>query len=125
MLMEILLSVTSMLNERPLMIRESDITNTRDQLNILKARQAKLEEEKIATEQEQKDLDKTRSRYEQLVTRREEIETQLFSNRDQIDKYNMLKGDVESAKVRSLGRALPPLIMSSPKIWIFAARKQC
>ena len=99
-------------------IRESDTANARDQLSILKARLAKLEEEKNTAEQEQKDLDNTRARYEQLLTRREEIETQLFNNREQIDKYNMLRNDAESAKVRSLGMALPPLAMRFPKIWM-------
>ena len=101
-------------------IRESDVINAQDQLDILKARQAKLEEEKNKTEIEQKDLDNTRARYDQLLTRRDEIEVQLLSTREQIDKYNMSREDVESSKVRSMGAALPPLLMSFPNIFIFA-----
>ena len=101
-------------------IRASNVANAQDQLVILKARQIKLEEEKNKTEIEQKDLDNTRARYEQLLTRRDEIETQLFSTREQIDKYNMSREDVESSKVRSMGMALPPLLRSFPNIIIFA-----
>lgn len=101
-------------------IRESDVTNARDQLAILKARQARLEEDKNATELEQKDLDNARFRYEQTLAKRDELETQLFNTREQINKYSMLREDVESSKILSMGRALPPLERSFPKILICA-----
>lgn len=101
-------------------IRESDVVNAQDKLTILKGRLAKLEEEGNQTEAKQKDLDNTRARYEQLLTRKSEIEAQLASTREQIDKYNMSREDVESSKVRSMGMALPPLLRSFPNIFIFA-----
>ena len=101
-------------------IRESDIVGAQDQLTILKGRLARLQEEKNQTEAQQKDLDNTRARYEQLNTRKDEVEAQLLSVREQIDKYNMSREDVEASKVRSMGRALPPLLRSFPNIFIFA-----
>lgn len=101
-------------------IRDSDVTSAKDQLDILRSRQTKLEELKTETELEQKDLDNTRARYDQLIVKRDEIKAQLLITRENTDKYNMLKEDAESAKVRSVGMALPPLEKSFPKILVFA-----
>ncbi|OHB58717.1 MAG: hypothetical protein A2Y12_20165 [Planctomycetes bacterium GWF2_42_9] len=100
-------------------IRNSDVTMARDQFAVLTNRLAKLEELRAQTENEQRELDNTRAQYDQYVADREEAKKKLFDTQEQISKYNLLKKDVETAKVRSVGLALPPLKKSSPIIFIY------
>ncbi|MEN6385956.1 MAG: polysaccharide biosynthesis tyrosine autokinase [Phycisphaerales bacterium] len=100
-------------------IRDSDITMARDQFAVLTNRLAKLEELRTQTESQQRDLDNTRSLYDQHIADREETKTKLFATQEQISKYNLLKQDAETAKVKSVGLAPAPLKMSSPIIYIY------
>ncbi|MFA6176383.1 MAG: polysaccharide biosynthesis tyrosine autokinase [Phycisphaerae bacterium] len=101
-------------------IRNSDVTVARDQLAVLTNRLAKLAELRDKTENEQRDLDNARSQYDQFVSDREEAKTKLFSIQEQISKYNLIKQDAESSKVKSIGPAPEPLEISSPKLLFFA-----
>jgi capsular exopolysaccharide synthesis family protein len=101
-------------------IRDSDVTVAKDQLSMMTNRLAKLEEMRAQTENEQKELDNARATYDQLVSDREETKNKLFSIQEQISKYNLIKEDTETAKVRPVGFAPPPLEMSSPRLLIFA-----
>jgi capsular exopolysaccharide synthesis family protein len=101
-------------------IRNSDVTMAKDQLAILTNRLAKLQELRDKTENEQRDLDNTRSQYDQLVSDREEAKIKLFAVQEQISKYNLIKQSAESSKVKSIGLAPAPLEISSPKLLIFA-----
>ncbi len=101
-------------------LRQSDVTVAKDQLSILTNRMAKLQELRAQTEMEQRELDRTRATYDQLVSDREETQNNLFAVQEQISKYNQIKDASESAKVRSMGLAQVPLEMSSPKLKIFA-----
>ncbi|MHB9069036.1 MAG: GumC family protein [Sedimentisphaerales bacterium] len=101
-------------------IRNSDVTVARDQLAVLTNRLAKLAELRDKTENEQRDLDNARSQYDQFVSDREEAKTKLFSIQEQISKYNLIKQDAESSKVKAIGQAPEPLEISSPKLLLFA-----
>ncbi|MCD4831299.1 MAG: polysaccharide biosynthesis tyrosine autokinase [Anaerohalosphaeraceae bacterium] len=100
-------------------LRQSDVTLAKDQLSILTNRMAKLEELRARTELEQRELDRTRATYDQLIADREETQNNLFAVQEQISKYNQIKDAAESSKVRSMGLAQVPLEMSSPSIKIF------
>ena len=106
-------------NSKALQIRDSDVTTAKDQFAVITNRLAKLEEMRARTENEQKELDNTRATYNQLVSDREETKTKLFAIQEQINKYNLIKQDSETAKVKPVGLAPVPLRMSSPKIIIF------
>jgi polysaccharide biosynthesis transport protein len=106
-------------NLKALQIRDSDVTNIKDQYAIMSNRLAKLEDLRVQTEKEQRDLDNTRATYDQLVSDREEAKNKLFAIQEQMSKYNLIKQDTETAKVRSVGLAPPPLEMSAPRLLVF------
>ncbi|OHB51867.1 MAG: hypothetical protein A2Y10_01270, partial [Planctomycetes bacterium GWF2_41_51] len=106
-------------NAKAMQIRGSDITMSRDRFSVLTNRLAKLEELRAQTENEQRELDNARAEYDRYVADREETKTKLFATQEQISKYNLLKQDVETAKVKSVGLAPPPLRMSSPIIFVY------
>jgi len=106
-------------NTKALQIRDSDVTNVKDQYAIMSNRLAKLEDLRLQTEKEQRDLDTTRATYDQLVSDREETKNKLFAVQEQMSKYNLIKQDTEVAKVRSVGLAPPPLEMSAPNLLVF------
>jgi len=106
-------------NMKALQIRDSDITTVKDQFAMLTNRLAKLEELRAQTELQQKELDNTRALYDGLVSDREETKNKLFSIQEQISKYNLIKQDAESSKIKPIGLAPPPLQMSSPKLIIY------
>jgi capsular exopolysaccharide synthesis family protein len=107
-------------NSKAEQIRGSDVTTAKDQFSVMNNRLAKLEEMRAQSENEQRELDNTKATYDQLVSDREEVKNKLFSVQEQISKYNLIKQDVETAKVRPVGPAPSPLQMSSPKLLIFA-----
>ncbi|MFA6185627.1 MAG: polysaccharide biosynthesis tyrosine autokinase [Phycisphaerae bacterium] len=107
-------------NAKSQQIRNSDVTLAKDQLALLTNRLAKLQELRDKTENEQRDLDNARSQYDQFVSDREETKTKLFDVQAQISKYNLIKQDAESSKVKAIGPAPEPLEISSPKLLIFA-----
>ena len=100
-------------------IRNSDVVTAKDQLAVLTNRLAKLEELRAQTENEQRELDNTKATYNQLVADRDEAKTKLFSVQEQISKYNLIKQDSETSKVKPVGLAPEPLEISSPKLVIF------
>ena len=100
-------------------IRNSDVTAIKDQYATMTNRLAKLDELRAQTEKEQRDLDNTRAAYDQFISDREETKNKLFSVQEQIGKYNLIKQDTESAKVKPVGLAPPPLEMSSPRLLVF------
>ncbi|MBU1260542.1 MAG: polysaccharide biosynthesis tyrosine autokinase [Planctomycetes bacterium] len=106
-------------NMKSLQIRDSDITSAKDQFALISNRLAKLEEMRAQTENQQRDLDNTRATYDGFISRREEAKNKLFAVQEQISKYNLIKQDVETAKVKPIGLAPPPLRMSSPRIIIY------
>jgi capsular exopolysaccharide synthesis family protein len=107
-------------NMKALQIRDSDVTTVKDQYATMSNRLAKLEELRARTEKQQRDLDNTRATYDQYVADREEAKDKLFSIQEQISKYNLMKRDTESAKVKPVGLAPPPLDISFPRLIIFA-----
>lgn len=107
-------------NAKAQQIRDSDVATARDQYAVLANRLAKLEEMRAQSENEQRELDNTRATYDQLISDREEAKNKLFSVQEQMSKYNLIKQDTESAKVKPVGLAPPPLQMSSPRLLIFA-----
>ncbi len=100
-------------------IRDSDLTTIRDQYTLIANRLAKLEELRAQTENQQRDLDNTRATYDDFISRREETRDKLFAIQEQISKYNLIKQDAETAKVKPIGLAPPPLRMSSPLIIVY------
>lgn len=106
-------------NMKALQIRDSDIATAKDQFAVITNRLAKLEEMRAQAENQQRELDNTRATYDQLVSDREETKTKLFSIQEQISKYNLIKQDSESAKVKPIGLAPPPLRMSSPRLIVY------
>ncbi|MFA5240557.1 MAG: polysaccharide biosynthesis tyrosine autokinase, partial [Phycisphaerae bacterium] len=100
-------------------IRDSDLTTIRDQYTLIANRLAKLEELRAQTENQQRDLDNTRATYDDFISRREETRDKLFALQEQISKYNLMKQDAETAKVKPMGLAPPPLAMSSPRIIVY------
>lgn len=107
-------------NAKAQQIRDSDVTSINDQLAVLTNRLVKLEELRSQTEKDQRGLDETKAAYDQLVSDREEAKEKLFTTQEQISKYNLIKQDAETSKVRQMGLAPPPLQMSSPKLLMFA-----
>ena len=107
-------------NSKAQQIRDSDVTTAKDQFSVMNNRLAKLEEMRAQTENEQRELDNTRATYDQLTSDREETKNKLFSVQEQISKYNLMKQDVETAKVKPVGLAPAPLRRSWPKLIIFA-----
>ncbi|MCX5632487.1 MAG: polysaccharide biosynthesis tyrosine autokinase [Phycisphaerae bacterium] len=106
-------------NFKALQIRDSDSVMAKDQLTVMTNRLAKLEEQRAQTENEQRELDNTQATYTQLVSDREEAKNKLFSVQEQISKYNMIKQDAESSKIKPVGLAPEPLERSSPKLVMF------
>ena len=106
-------------NMKAQQIRDSDVTTANDQLAVITNRLAKLEEMRAQTENEQRELDNTRAQYEALISDREETKNNLFSVQEQINKYNLLKQDTGTAKVKAVGLAPPPLEISSPRLIVF------
>jgi succinoglycan biosynthesis transport protein ExoP len=106
-------------NSKALQIRNSDVVTARDQFTVMNNRLAKLEELRAQTENEQRELDNTKAAYDQLASDREETKNKLFSVQEQISKYNLMKLDVDTAKVRPVGVAPAPLERSWPKLLIF------
>ncbi|MDD5010769.1 MAG: hypothetical protein PHQ00_01460, partial [Phycisphaerae bacterium] len=100
-------------------IRDSDLTTIRDQYTLIANRLAKLEELRAQTENEQRELDNTRATYDAFISQREETRDKLFAIQEQIGKYNLIKQDAETAKVKPIGLAPPPLEMSSPRIIVY------
>jgi succinoglycan biosynthesis transport protein ExoP len=106
-------------NMKSQQIRDSDVTTVKDQFSVLSNRLAKLEELRAQAENQQRELDSTRATYDDYISRREETKNKLFSIQEQISKYNLIKQDVETAKVKPIGLAPPPLEISSPKIIVY------
>lgn len=106
-------------DSKSVQIRNSDVINAKDQLAVLTNRLAKLEELRAQTENEQKELDNTKAAYDQLVSDRDEAKTKLFNVQEQISKYNLIKQDAESSKVKPIGLAPEPLERSFPKLVVF------
>lgn len=106
-------------NAKTQQIRDSDITMARDKFAVQTNRLAKLEELRAQTENQQRELDNARSQYDQYISDREESKKKLFDVQEQIGKYNLLKQDAETAKVKAVGLAPPPLKMSSPIIYVY------
>ncbi|MFA5292056.1 MAG: polysaccharide biosynthesis tyrosine autokinase [Phycisphaerae bacterium] len=100
-------------------IRDSDVTTVRDQFVMITNRLAKLEELRAKTENDQRDLDNTRAEYDRILSDREETKNKLFATQEQISKYNLIKRDADTAKVRPMGLAPAPLERSSPLLIIY------
>jgi capsular exopolysaccharide synthesis family protein len=100
-------------------IRDSDLTTIRDQYTLIANRLAKLEELRAQTESQQRDLDNTRAMYDDFIARREETRDKLFALQEQIGKYNLIRQDAETAKVKPIGLAPPPLRVSSPLLIVY------
>lgn len=107
------------INAKALQNRDADVSLARDQFSLLTNRLTKLEELRAQTENEQRELDNTKARYDQLTSDREEAKNKLFASQEQISKYNLIKQDAETSKVKIVGLAPPPLKMSSPKLLVF------
>ncbi len=107
------------INAKAQQIRASDISLSKDRFAVLTNRLAKLEELRAQTENEQRELDNARAEYDRYVADREETKIKLFATQEQIRKYNLLKQDAETAKVKIVGLAPPPLRMSSPIIFVY------
>ncbi len=101
-------------------LHDSDVTTAKDQYAVITNRLAKLEELRAQTENEQRELDNTRAAYDQLVSDREEAKSKLFATQEQISKYNLIKQDTGTAKVKPVGFAPEPLKVSSPLLIIYA-----
>jgi capsular exopolysaccharide synthesis family protein len=100
-------------------ILDSDVTTIKDQFAMLTNRLAKLEELRAQTENQQRELDNTRALYDGLVSDREETKNKLFSIQEQISKYNLIKQDAESSKIKPVGLAPSPLQRSAPKLIMY------
>ena len=107
-------------NAKAQQIRDSDVTTAKDQFAMLTNRLAKLEELRAKTENDQRDLDNTKAEYGRIISDREETRNKLFATQEQISKYNLIKGDADTSKVRAVGLAPPPLRISSPVLIIYA-----
>jgi len=107
-------------NAKAQQIRDSDVTTAKDQFAMLTNRLAKLEELRAKTENDQRDLDNTKAEYGRIISDREETRNKLFATQEQISKYNLIKGDADTSKVRAVGLAPPPLSISSPVLIIYA-----
>lgn len=107
-------------NSKAQQIRDSDIMTIRDQFAMLTGRLARLEQIRAQTENEQRELDNTRATYDQLTSDREETKDKLFAIQEQISKYNLIKQDAETGKVKSVGLAPEPLEISSPRLLFYA-----
>ncbi len=100
-------------------IYRSDVRTAEEQLSVFTNRLNELERQRIETEEEQKKLDGIREKYEEQLTLRQQKEDQLKAVDEQIEKYRLLREDSDTAKVRQLGLAQPPLKVSFPRLIIF------
>ncbi|MHC4264458.1 MAG: polysaccharide biosynthesis tyrosine autokinase [Planctomycetota bacterium] len=96
-------------------VRRSNLANAQDALTALLTRLEELNKRRAEAMKEKEDYDRARAVYEQRQKIRNERQTLLDSIKKQIEKQRLIAEDPETAKVRSVGPALEPRKISSPR----------
>ncbi|MHC4150514.1 MAG: polysaccharide biosynthesis tyrosine autokinase [Planctomycetota bacterium] len=96
-------------------VRRSNLANAQDQLVALLQRWDELDKRRAEALKQKEDFDRARVLYDQRLKARDERQQLLNSIKAQIEKQRMIAEDPETAKVRSVGPALEPRRISSPR----------
>jgi len=99
-------------------IRKSQLLNAQDQLIVLEQRLEKLQGMRQEAQLKKQQLDLARTEYAQREKIRDERQLMLDQIKEQIEKLNIMRADPEMPKIRSMGQAIKPLEVSSPR-WEF------
>jgi capsular exopolysaccharide synthesis family protein len=97
--------------------RIANLENAYDRLVVLQQRAAELEILRQEAETKQKDLDRTRVRYDRMVKTRDERRDMLNSLKEQMEKLKIIHDAPETAKVQRAGQALRPLEQVISRQW--------
>jgi len=98
--------------------RQGQLGDAQTQLVVLEERLKELQQMLRDTEAKQKELDAARVQYAQRLRIRDERQQRLDEIKEQIEKLKMMHRSPETPKVRSIGPAPEPLMVSSPR-WEF------
>jgi len=99
--------------------RQANLQNSKDQLIVLTDRMEELERMRQEAEAEKRDLDLARVQYQQRMTIRDRTKDRLNEVLESISKLRMLYEAPETPKVKFVGYAPEPLVISFPKWQIF------
>jgi capsular exopolysaccharide synthesis family protein len=99
-------------------VRQANLKNAQDQLTVMRGRYEELERLRKEAQAEKEKLDLARVQYAQRVAVRDERKERYDEIRATIESYKIIRNDPETPKVQSVGSALPPLEVSSPR-WEF------
>jgi len=106
-------------NEIGELIRQSNLKNFQDTLEILKSSLDELQKQKEEAEAVQKQLDLARVQFEDMQIQREEKQKDLEEIDNAISTYSIKLNDPETSKVSKMGEALVPLDVSFPRWEMF------
>ncbi len=99
-------------------VRQANLKNAQDQLLVLQGRYNELEDLRQEAQKKKEELDNARILYDQRIAIRDERKKTLDEIKATIESYSMIREDPETPKVQSIGLALKPLEVSSPR-WEF------
>ena len=99
--------------------RVAELRFAQDQLITLQAQVETVENQRIQAMQEYKSLSELRVQYGKVVTKRDETQKALEEMGEVVRTQEAIYNDPELSKVRSIGDAPEPLVVSSPKILVY------
>lgn len=99
--------------------RQSNLQNSQDRLIVLTDRMEELEKLRQEAEARKRDLDLARVQYQQRMTIRDQRKDRLNDVLESISKLRMLYDAPDTPKVRFVGYAPEPLVISFPKWQVF------
>jgi capsular exopolysaccharide synthesis family protein len=100
-------------------IRKAQLLNAHDQLRILEKRLEALFKQRDEVEKEKIQLDLARTAYAQREKIRDERQLMLDAIKEKIQKLELMRTSPDVPKVRSMGIAMTPLEVSSPRWEIY------
>jgi len=99
-------------------IRKSQLLNAQDQLVVMEKRLEKLQGLRKEVQAKKRQLDLARTEYARREKIRDERQLMLDAIKENIEKHKLMLADPAMPKVRSVGLAMKPLEVSSPR-WEF------
>jgi capsular exopolysaccharide synthesis family protein len=101
------------------LIRQSNLLTGRDSLAVLQDRLMELNKQRQEAAQNKSNVDLARAQYENLIIKRDEVQSRLKEINSSIEVYNVKMKDPETSKVKKVGDAPVPLAMSFPRWQLF------
>ncbi|MHC4110999.1 MAG: polysaccharide biosynthesis tyrosine autokinase [Planctomycetota bacterium] len=99
-------------------VRQANLKNAQDQLTVLKGRNKELGLLREEAQKQKDDLDLARVQFERITAVRDERKQMLDEVKALKESYLIMAADPETPKIQSVGPAMVPLEISSPR-WEF------